>query len=270
LLHRHSKLQGTSAAAAAAAAAPQADRRLRSEGLPFDRIRVDAKDFLLAGTPGLGSVRGSPAEPYVKRPRGQQAQQGGGQQQAAGSTGGQQEEARRQQQQQQQQRGPGQPVRWVAIGKHLCGAATDYTLRACMLQGAAPLTGQDAAPAADAGAAAAAAAVGRHPGLLGMAIAPCCHHRCSWRAFVAKPQLRALGFSPAEFELISWMTGGLPPPACLPPALWARNFGSIYALAVSGSPVGRQSPEGTAMSWLGLLVCNNGKWAAAPDGLFNC
>lgn len=44
----------------------------------------------------------------------------------------------------------------------------------------------------------------------GLAIAPCCHHRCGWRAYVGKPLFRRLGFSPQEFELISWMTGGSP------------------------------------------------------------
>ncbi|GFR49794.1 hypothetical protein Agub_g11732 [Astrephomene gubernaculifera] len=43
--------------------------------------------------------------------------------------------------------------------------------------------------------------------LRGLAIAPCCHHRCGWRAYVGKPLFRRLGFSPLEFELMSWMTG---------------------------------------------------------------
>ncbi len=42
----------------------------------------------------------------------------------------------------------------------------------------------------------------------GLAIAPCCHHRCGWRAYVGKPLFRRLGFGPQEFELVSWMTGG--------------------------------------------------------------
>ena len=114
------------------------------------------------------------------------------------------------------------PPPWLCIGKHLCGAATDYALRACL--GAAPRGGQpqpnsvphqawlggaskpvqheeqqqgypEAAPGAS------------WQRLHGLAIAPCCHHRCGWRAFVGKPLFRRLGFTGEEFELMSWMTG---------------------------------------------------------------
>ncbi len=44
-------------------------------------------------------------------------------------------------------------------------------------------------------------------GVQGLAIATCCHHRCSWQHYVGKPMFRSLGFSPDEFEVISWMTG---------------------------------------------------------------
>jgi tRNA:m4X modification enzyme len=40
-----------------------------------------------------------------------------------------------------------------------------------------------------------------------VAIAPCCHHRCGWRAYTGKPYFRRLGFSPREFEVVAWMTG---------------------------------------------------------------
>ena len=46
------------------------------------------------------------------------------------------------------------------------------------------------------------------PGRLqGLAIAVCCHHRCTWRQYVGKPMFERLGFSPEEFEVVSWMTG---------------------------------------------------------------
>ncbi|GAB4817542.1 hypothetical protein N2152v2_004588 [Parachlorella kessleri] len=137
---------------------------------------------------------------------------------------------------------------WVAIGKHLCGAATDFTLRCCAREsrrrgagvateqaqrgcaggGAAPsptaagVPGQRAAvPAAAAGSSEAAAAATEecHPaerdgrsgecgaGLQGLAVATCCHHRCSWRHYVGQEVLRGAGFSPEDFELLSWMTG---------------------------------------------------------------
>lgn len=76
----------------------------------------------------------------------------------------------------------GQP--WAAFGKHLCGAATDFTLR-CAQQNLQHSTGV----------------------LRGLAIATCCHHRCTWQHYVNQPFFERLGFSPEEFELISWMTG---------------------------------------------------------------
>ena len=48
---------------------------------------------------------------------------------------------------------------------------------------------------------------GTEQGIQGLAVATCCHHRCSWQHYVGKPLFRQLGFSPDEFEVISWMTG---------------------------------------------------------------
>jgi tRNA:m4X modification enzyme len=73
---------------------------------------------------------------------------------------------------------------WVAFGKHLCGAATDFSLRCCTRETA------------------------EHGGSLrGLALATCCHHRCCWRHFVAQEEFLELGFLPEEFELVSWMSG---------------------------------------------------------------
>lgn len=83
---------------------------------------------------------------------------------------------------------------WVAFGKHLCGAATDFTLRSC----ARELQRQRRQGGAGAPA-------GR--GVRGLAVATCCHHRCSWQHFVAQQDMGELGFSPEEFEVIAWMTG---------------------------------------------------------------
>ena len=43
--------------------------------------------------------------------------------------------------------------------------------------------------------------------LRGLAVATCCHHRCSWRQYVSKAFFRKRGFSGEDFELICWMTG---------------------------------------------------------------
>lgn len=74
----------------------------------------------------------------------------------------------------------------VGVSKHLCGAATDLTLRACqqLKQGR----------------------------LKGLMIALCCHHRCDWNLFAGCDYLQELGFVPDEFSLLcgltSWATCG--------------------------------------------------------------
>lgn len=112
---------------------------------------------------------------------------------------------------------------WVAFGKHLCGAATDFTLRSCARerrrqlsqpaqQAAAEAAAGEAAGAAENGAAALppnprSGPIPSSGGVRGLAVATCCHHRCSWRHFVAQEVFTELGFSPQEFEAIVWMTG---------------------------------------------------------------
>ena len=184
---------------------------------------------------------------------------------------------------------------WIATGKHLCGAATDFTLRCCAssMQGTAALQQYPAASnqsaetcPADAQESEALAAGTSQPqqgtydscphlmskdklqpidrqskvadggascqlseaqsvlasktaadessdndiqntcnsqpcgplsgsnleckqavGVQGLAVATCCHHRCSWQHYVGKPLFNQLGFSPDEFEVMSWMTG---------------------------------------------------------------
>ena len=195
---------------------PLCARALRKMQARFERLRVDIVDF---------------------EPRGAPLLQGGS---AAGESLGSAEGL-----------GSGAPTRpWVALGKHLCGAATDLTLRCCARHCARADPEQGLQPASclssglhvvrtgvhcAAGAAAAhgglAAASSRSPagkspggdpdgrpvdnpgrGLMGLAVATCCHHRCTWRDFVGKRLVLSLGFSPAEFEIISymcaWASGG--------------------------------------------------------------
>ena len=71
--------------------------------------------------------------------------------------------------------------RALVVGKHLCGGATDFALRA-----AGALGGE---------------------ALCGIAIAPCCHHRCTWQAYVAREVLTECGISQDDFQLVSWMSG---------------------------------------------------------------
>lgn len=66
----------------------------------------------------------------------------------------------------------------MVVAKHLCGAASDYALRAL-----------------------AAACAAAHPPL-GVVLGTCCHHRCAWEAYPARAFLRqsaAVGRSRSEF-----------------------------------------------------------------------
>ncbi|XP_057965859.1 uncharacterized protein LOC131156304 isoform X2 [Malania oleifera] len=82
-------------------------------------------------------------------------------------------------------------VSYLAIGKHLCGPATDLTLRCC-------LKGQqhhDSAVQCNA-----------NPYLIGLAIATCCHHLCQWKHYINKRYLTNLGITKEDFDAITWFT----------------------------------------------------------------
>jgi len=64
------------------------------------------------------------------------------------------------------------------LSKHLCGAATDFTLRCCRTSG----------------------------DIVGGMIALCCRHRLTWKSYVGKEYIRGLGISEAEFKYMSKMT----------------------------------------------------------------
>lgn len=100
---------------------------------------------------------------------------------------------------------------WLGCGKHLCGAATDYTLRSCLLSSKCCinyiyslilkinknlilivnnyLVAEEVVP--------------------NIAITTCCHHSCIWKAYVGKEFFLKNNISKEEFEVISWMTGNL-------------------------------------------------------------
>ena len=102
-----------------------------------------------------------------------------------------------------------QILRVAAFGKHLCGGATDLSLRALATafagQGAeaeepsvAPTTQPNALPLALAP---------RASELSAIAIATCCHHSCSWESYTGKLWwTRTLGASAAEFEVAARLT----------------------------------------------------------------
>lgn len=84
-----------------------------------------------------------------------------------------------------------QPMRYkVAIAKHLCGTATDLTMR-CLVKS---MNGE---PKVD---------------IRGLIIAFCCHHKCEYSSYVGREYLRQCGFTADEFpvlcSIVSWATCG--------------------------------------------------------------
>ncbi|GAB0091459.1 tRNA:m(4)X modification enzyme TRM13 [Sergentomyia squamirostris] len=83
----------------------------------------------------------------------------------------------------------------VGVSKHLCGAATDMTLR-CIVAGNQPPKEVNRK-------------LCRTKGIL---IALCCHHRCEWKSFVGKSFLREMGFTLKDFaamtKIVSWAVCG--------------------------------------------------------------
>ena len=91
----------------------------------------------------------------------------------------------------------------IAIGKHLCGAATDLAINSLVnfVRNSVSRTEKTDKD------------INKNKPVLGIMIALCCHHRCSWKTFAGKKYLlENYGFSPNEFTLLcglsSWATCG--------------------------------------------------------------
>ncbi|KAK3194375.1 hypothetical protein Dsin_025685 [Dipteronia sinensis] len=82
-------------------------------------------------------------------------------------------------------------VPYLAIGKHLCGPATDLTLRCCLTN----QCGQNELEESS----------GNHY-LRGLSVAPCCHHLCQWKHYTNKKYFLNLGITKEEFHAITWFT----------------------------------------------------------------
>ncbi|KAH6777430.1 methyltransferase [Perilla frutescens var. hirtella] len=80
---------------------------------------------------------------------------------------------------------------YIAIGKHLCGPATDMTLRCCIRR----QSNENAAVQSQA-----------NCNLRGLAIATCCHHLCQWKSYISKKYISDMGFTKEDFHAISWFT----------------------------------------------------------------
>lgn len=88
----------------------------------------------------------------------------------------------------------GKPV--VCMSKHLCGVATDLSLRA-VTQTLLPRPGFDAGSSDS---------VSASPDFRGLAVALCCHHVCTWADYVNPAFLEAHGFLTRDFPLLTGMT----------------------------------------------------------------
>ncbi|POM58891.1 tRNA guanosine-2'-O-methyltransferase [Phytophthora palmivora] len=95
--------------------------------------------------------------------------------------------------------------RVVCMSKHLCGVATDLSLRA-IAQTLPELSNTQVVPLEDTPAAVSSS-------FQGLAIALCCHHVCAWEDYVNPAFFLAHGFKAEEFELLtsmtSWTTCGM-------------------------------------------------------------
>ncbi|KDP35241.1 hypothetical protein JCGZ_09400 [Jatropha curcas] len=80
---------------------------------------------------------------------------------------------------------------FLAIGKHLCGPATDLTLRCCLPEQSSETTMEKCSV---------------NHSLKGLAIATCCHHLCQWKHYTNKKFIADLGITKEEFHAITWFT----------------------------------------------------------------
>ena len=81
----------------------------------------------------------------------------------------------------------------VAVSKHLCGAATDFTLR-CLVNyrvKCSQCSGLEG---------------GGLPVFCALVVALCCHHRCSWDSLAGREFLASAGFTSHDCHMICHMT----------------------------------------------------------------
>ncbi|KAG9144362.1 hypothetical protein Leryth_024502 [Lithospermum erythrorhizon] len=77
-------------------------------------------------------------------------------------------------------------VPYLAISKHLCGPATDMSMRCCIPEEHQQNNAEFY--------------------LKGLALATCCHHLCQWKHYINKKYMLNLGISKEEFNALSWFT----------------------------------------------------------------
>ena len=94
---------------------------------------------------------------------------------------------------------PPSAFRRSAIGKHLCGAATDFSLRSVV--DALQTKGlHDEIARGEGGGGGGDGALGGVAAVDGVTIATCCHHKCSWASYTNRNFLEGLGFNEDDFR----------------------------------------------------------------------
>ena len=179
-----------------------ADRALR--GRKMQRCRCDIADFEPRGVDGfIVCCSSSSSSPENESGGGGSSGGGGekniisGEEEHRGTGVDDGIDSKKQQRRQQQ------PLwSWVVHGKHLCGAATDLTLR-CIARYST--TSTENGTKDDTNTERTNIPVERK--LRGVAIAPCCRHRVTWQHYVGKDYIQqTVGLSPEEFEVMGYMT----------------------------------------------------------------
>uniref|UniRef100_A0A0D9W116 tRNA:m(4)X modification enzyme TRM13 n=1 Tax=Leersia perrieri TaxID=77586 RepID=A0A0D9W116_9ORYZ len=81
-------------------------------------------------------------------------------------------------------------LQYLAIGKHLCGPATDMTMMCCLHERYSHAHEKE---------------YGKN-NLRGLALATCCHHLCQWNHYANKTFLSELGITEEDFHAMTWFS----------------------------------------------------------------
>eukprot|EP00937_MAST-01D_sp_MAST-1D-sp2_P001422 g1422.t1 len=152
----------------------KADCRLRARGAHLTRVHADIADFDMCAV--LRGVRAGMRSEALQAKGDQDDQNGGPGPAVTNADGGGQVAAAAD---------APPPAAVVAVGKHLCGAATDLSLQSCV---------------------AAVGALEPPACFRGAAFALCCHHRCTWSQYLGRAWLLTHGIAEAEFTRMCRMT----------------------------------------------------------------
>ncbi|XP_074316010.1 uncharacterized protein LOC141652443 [Silene latifolia] len=114
-------------------------------------------------------------------------------------------------------------IPYLAVGKHLCGPATDLTLRCCLGENYDQNSGTEHI----------------RQNLKGIAVATCCHHLCQWKHYTNRSYLMKLGITKDDFHAITWFTS------------WAVDADHGSTLSDDGFLQSPAPPDGNVESLLG-------------------